>query len=104
MPRGPSLQTAGRPVHPPAGRPTNRSASVAGVTDDSGAPSLDPISVQALEELDEELRLTHEAAYVPTPTAPRIIIDSCPERVFHGSFSLDRPQSDWHSTMPTPPR
>ncbi|KNE86634.1 hypothetical protein PSTG_20003, partial [Puccinia striiformis f. sp. tritici PST-78] len=36
---------------------------------------MDPVSVQALEELDEELRLTNESAYVPPAAAQRIIIE-----------------------------
>ncbi|POW11273.1 hypothetical protein PSTT_05440 [Puccinia striiformis] len=51
MPKGPFSQSAGRPTQAPTGRPPNRSASVAGIADDT------------------------EAAYVPPPAAQRIIIE-----------------------------
>ncbi|KAA1075611.1 hypothetical protein PGTUg99_031883 [Puccinia graminis f. sp. tritici] len=82
-PSGPS-STAGKPTQPPAGRPSTRAASVAGVTDvtpleaqvsalqldaairddsrwdtyfdDEGCyPSMDPAAVAALEDLDKQL-------------------------------------------------
>ncbi|KAH9464257.1 hypothetical protein Pst134EB_033276 [Puccinia striiformis f. sp. tritici] len=61
MPRGPSHQSAGRSTQPPAGRPAHRSASVAGILGDNIAPALDPVSVHALEAINEELRLTSDA-------------------------------------------
>ncbi|POW11484.1 hypothetical protein PSTT_05277 [Puccinia striiformis] len=48
MPRGPAPHSAGRPTQPPAG---------------------------PLEALDEELRQTAEAEYVPGPITPRLLID-----------------------------
>ncbi|KAI7943876.1 hypothetical protein MJO28_011404 [Puccinia striiformis f. sp. tritici] len=63
------------PTNRPAGRPSNRLASVAGITDNAGAPALDSVSIQALEALNEELRLCNEEVYVPAPVTPRLIID-----------------------------
>ncbi|KAH9454330.1 hypothetical protein Pst134EB_014423 [Puccinia striiformis f. sp. tritici] len=75
MPRGPSGLLAGRPTQPPAGRPSNRSASVAGVAEHAIDSHMDTASIQALAALDEELRLANEESYVPVSVAPRIIID-----------------------------
>lgn len=53
---GPSSSSgAGRPTHAPAGRPSNRSASVAGVAQTEEFPDLDSAAVSALAALDEEL-------------------------------------------------
>lgn len=65
--------TAGRPTLPPAGRPANRVATVAGILDEGIAPALDQASILAMEEIDEELRLAIQEGYVP-PVKPRRII------------------------------
>jgi hypothetical protein len=71
--KGLSQSSAGKATQPPAGRPTNRSASVAGVTESDLFPDLDEAAVSAFAAIDEELRATSKDEYVP-PTTPRRLI------------------------------
>ncbi|KAH9452193.1 hypothetical protein Pst134EB_016149 [Puccinia striiformis f. sp. tritici] len=76
MPQGPSsAPPAGRATQPLAGRPRNCLALVAGIAEQADDLSIGTAAVQAMAMLDEELRLTNEAGYVPAPTAPRLIIE-----------------------------
>ncbi|KAH9454665.1 hypothetical protein Pst134EB_014731 [Puccinia striiformis f. sp. tritici] len=51
-----------RPTQPPAGRPSDRSASVAGAAEHTDYSFMDTASIQAMAALNEELRLTNEAS------------------------------------------
>ncbi|KAA1070202.1 hypothetical protein PGT21_003232 [Puccinia graminis f. sp. tritici] len=54
-PRGQTSTLAGKPTQPPAGRPPNRSASVAEIGEPNVYPDLDAASVSAFAAIDEEL-------------------------------------------------
>ncbi|POV96993.1 hypothetical protein PSHT_14828 [Puccinia striiformis] len=71
--KGQTTATVGRPTLPPAGRPANRAATVAGILDEGIAPALDQASISAMEDINEELRLAIQEGYVP-PLKPRRII------------------------------
>ncbi|POW06619.1 hypothetical protein PSTT_08853 [Puccinia striiformis] len=64
---------AGTPHSSTSRSPTNQAATVAGISDEGIAPALDQASISAMEEIDEELRLTIQEGYVPL-VKPRCII------------------------------
>lgn len=69
-----SVAAAGKPTQPPAGRPSGRAATVAGVTEEDLFPAMDAASISALEALDEELRLSNTEKYVIRSDPRRIVI------------------------------
>jgi hypothetical protein len=75
--------TAGKPTQAPAGRPPNRAAGVAGVSEDNLFPALDSASVSALAQLDDELSKASEERYVEQRPPKRLIIN-----LKHGDTNL----------------
>ncbi|EFP76257.1 uncharacterized protein PGTG_02698 [Puccinia graminis f. sp. tritici CRL 75-36-700-3] len=72
-PRGQPSTLAGKPTQPPAGRPPNRSASVAEIGEHNICPDLDAASVSVFAAIDEELQSTAEDEYV-SPVVPRRLV------------------------------
>jgi hypothetical protein len=70
---GITMPTAGKPFLPPEGQAPNRSALVAGVSEQSLCPDLDAESVSAFAAIDEELCRTAEDRLV-SPKVPRRIV------------------------------